>query len=231
MSGNRRNEIVVVLHGIGMNTLRMAYISHRLRRAGYTVLNTGYKSTRRNIENAAQDVAKNLQQYAHSDHDKIHFVGHSMGCLVALQLLAWNETGKDGRAVFIAPPYQGSQVADMLQHWRLYKHFFGPAGQQLTTGYRKDVSYSLPPSVEFGIISGTRAWEYPLFLSTMGQYGVHDGLVSLNSTRIPGSKDHITLRCSHSFLLESSPREVLHFLEQGRFSERATRPFSPSPSA
>jgi hypothetical protein len=53
--------------------------------------------------------------------------------------------------------------------------------------------------------------------------GTHDGLVSLASTQVPGIKDHITIRMSHSFLLEKSAAEMVHFLTHGRFSAKSER--------
>jgi len=230
MSHPKSNELIVVLHGIGMNRPRMAYLSFCLKRAGYSVLNLGYPSLRNDIENCAAFAQQKIENFVQPSHSKIHFVAHSMGCLVALELLASRKVSNPGRAVLIAPPYQGSEVADMMQHWAPYRFFFGPAGQQLTTAYRKSVAYDLPEGLELGVIAGTRAWEYPLFLSTMKQTGSHDGLVSLKSTLIPGAKDHITIRMSHSFLLEKSAGHALHFLEQGRFIDKAERPFTSTPT-
>lgn len=214
---DKKNELIVVLHGIGMNRPRMAYLSHCLKRSGYSVLNLGYPSLRKDIESCATFVQQKLEKFVQPHHSKIHFVAHSMGCLVALQLLSANSITNHGRAVFIAPPYRGSEVADLMQQWPLYRLMFGPAGQQLTTTYRKDIQYALPQGLEVGVIAGTRAWEYPFFLSTMKRTGVHDGLVSVESTKIPGATDHITIRMSHSFLLERSAGQAIHFLDQGRF--------------
>lgn len=146
-----------------------------------------------------------------------------MGSLVALHLLSTNRIKNAARAVLIAPPYRGSEVADFLHNMSFYKFLFGPAGGQLTTAYRNGIDYAIPENVSVGVIAGTRAYEYPLFLSLMKPTGVHDGLVSLSSTRIPGIKDHITIRMSHSFLIEKSMSEVVHFLSQERFSENAAR--------
>jgi triacylglycerol lipase len=223
---NKRNELAVVLHGIGMNTLRMSYIAHRLSRAGYSVQNIGYPSTKRTIESSAEFVADKLQQHS-NQYDKIHYIAHSMGCLITMQILADLTAVPTGRAVFIAPPYKGSEVADWLQDVTLYRRLFGPAGQQLTTHYRKEVHNLIPTDFEFGVISGTRGWEYPWFMPLMHKTGSHDGLVSLKSTEIEGAKDHITLRMSHSFLLEKSASHAIHFLEHGRFNENAERPYGP----
>ena len=220
---SRKDELVVIMHGIGMSTLRMAYVSVALKLAGFRTLNLGYPSLRRDIESCADFVAGKIAQKMPGYTGKIHFVAHSMGCLVTLHLLGTGRIANMGRAVLIAPPYRGSEVADMLHKTALYRMVFGPAGPQLTTHYRSSIDYAIPAGTEIGVIAGTRPYEYPFFLSVMKKTGVHDGLVSLASTRVPGIVDHITIRMSHSFLLEKSVRETVHFLTQGRFSERARR--------
>lgn len=217
-------ELAVILHGIGMSPLRMAWLDIALRRAGFEVLNVGYPSLRKDIAACAEfAAAKITARTAHKSGIKTHFVTHSMGALVALEILQQNTIPNTGRAVLIAPPYRGSEVADLLAQNFLYRRLFGPAGQQLTTAYRGSVNYKIPDGMDVGVIAGTRAFEYPFFLRTMRHTGSHDGLVSLNSTRIPGTKDHITIRMSHSFLLEKSAAETVHFLRQGRFSEKPER--------
>jgi triacylglycerol lipase len=214
-------ERAVILHGIGMSPLRMAWLDIALRRAGFDVLNLGYPSLRKDIAACAEFATAKI--VAQKPALKTHFVTHSMGALVALEILQQNAVENAGRAVLIAPPYRGSEVADMLAENFLYRHVFGPAGQQLTTAYRGSVDYKIPDAMEVGVIAGTRAFEYPFFLRTMRHTGAHDGLVSLNATKIPGVKDHITIRMSHSFLLEKSAAETVHFLRQGKFSDKLER--------
>lgn len=213
----KSRELVILLHGIGQSRMRMAFVNYRLKRAGYKTLNLSYPSLRRDITSCADFVLERILQRMPPEIDKIHFMAHSMGCLVTLHILATGTLEKAARAVFIAPPYRGSEVADFLQNVKFYKFMFGPAGAQLTTQYRSNITYALPASIEIGVIAGSRAYEHPFFLKVMKKTGVHDGLVSLESTRIPEIKDHITLRLSHSFLLEKSAAQTVHFLEHGRF--------------
>ncbi len=217
MNAQSRQELVVILHGIGMSRLRMAYLEFSLKRAGYKTLNLAYPSLRNDIESCAAFVAKKLDGVIPDNIEKIHFVAHSMGCLVSLQTLNTAKLDRIGRAVFIAPPFRGSEVADYLHRNALYKFVFGPAGGQLTTHYRRDLNHALPDRLEVGVIAGSRGYEYPLFLHVMKKTRVHDGLVALSSTKIDGLKDHITIRMSHSFLLERSVSQVIHFLENGSF--------------
>lgn len=217
---DRKDKLVVILHGIGMSTLRMAWLELGLRRAGYSTLNIGYPSLRRDLAGCAAYVKARLDAYPISSYSSIHFVTHSMGGLVALELLTSKEAFPAHRAVLIAPPYRGSEVADFLHKYRLYRAAFGPSGSQLTTSYRKDIGFVIPTSIEIGIIAGKRGYEYPLFLSIMNKTGEHDGLVSVQSTRVPDAKDYITIRMSHSFLVEKSVKQVIHFLEHGQFKHK-----------
>lgn len=220
MKHSETEDLVIILHGIGMHPLRMVWIERGLRRAGFETLNIKYPSRKMSIEDCAADTAKTITQSMAAPRLRTHFVTHSMGSLVALEMLQQNKMPGASRAVLIAPPYRGSEVADFLAENVLYRRVLGPAGQQLTTTYRKAIEYKIPPHVEIGIIAGNRAYEYPLFLPVMKPTGEHDGLVSVESTRYPGLKDHITLRMSHSFLIEKSVAQTVHFLTHGRFQHQ-----------
>ncbi len=207
---------VVILHGIGMSPLRMAPINLMLRRAGFETYNIGYPSRRFDIESCADNVAAQIKAQHIAEKGPVNLVTHSMGSLVALKLIA-RDVFPVARSVLIAPPYRGSEVADFLVHRKAYKSFFGPAGLELTTTFRNAQNDPIREGAEVGIIAGTRSYEYLHFRPLMKKAGVHDGLVSVESTRIPGMKDHITLRMSHSFLIERGVSQTVHFLEQGRF--------------
>lgn len=213
----KTKERAIILHGIGMNRLRMTYLHFALHQAGFDVLNIGYPSLKMSIEECATNVAAQVAKRDDPTLQKTHIVGHSMGCLVALEIMQHKLIRNISRALFIAPPYRGSEVADRLAQTYLYRRFFGPAGQQLTTAHHRQNIYKISSGIEIGVIAGTRAYEYPLFLSIMKKTGVHDGLVSVESTRIPEAKDHITIRASHSFLLEASTSQTVHFLRHGTF--------------
>lgn len=220
MRQEKRHERVIILHGIGMHPLRMTWMEQGLRRAGFDTLNVKYPSLKMKIEECAEHTAETIAHNARNASLKTHFVTHSMGSLVALEILQQNRVPETSRAVLIAPPYRGSEVADFLAKNSLYRRVFGPAGQQLTTTYRNETDYKIPDYIEVGVIAGNRAYEYPLFLPVMKPAGEHDGLVSLKSTDIPGIKDRITIRMSHSFLIEKSVAQTVHFLTHGYFQHR-----------
>ena len=214
-------ELVVVLHGLGMAPIRMIYLTHRLRKAGFDTLNLGYPSRKKTIEASAKFVGDKIKASDVQSYLKVHFVTHSLGGLVALHLLSDCSVRNACRMVLIAPPYRGSEVVEKLQHFPLFDRLIGPAGRQLTTSYRAAVSFDLPTNLEIGVLAGIRAYEYPFFLSIMKPTGAHDGVVSVHSTHVPNEAAHDTIRISHSLMIEASGTKVVHFLRHGRFNPQA----------
>jgi alpha-beta hydrolase superfamily lysophospholipase len=50
---------------------------------GYATLNLGYASRRKSLQALAEDVHPAIERFADSTGGSIHFVGHSMGGLLA----------------------------------------------------------------------------------------------------------------------------------------------------
>lgn len=217
---------VILLHGLLRTRFSMARLESRLKRAGYRVWNRGYSSTRGTIEEHAADLAADVRE-RFGDGDAVHFVTHSLGGIVARAFMARHEPAvKIGRIVMLAPPNQGAQIVDRLRHLWLFRAVTGKAGVQLgqdEAGPAEDNGrYPLPETVELGIIAGGRSAErgYAPWID-----GDNDGTVSVASTRLSGSRDHILLPSIHAFIMnaEDSIANVLAFLEKGRFLEDAPR--------
>lgn len=214
-------EMVVFLHGIGHARPNMHFIEKAFKKQGYKTLNKTYPSVKHEIKALSKWLNDMLEEkQIWEDYDKVHFVSHSMGGLVTgFYLQEYKEdipVTKLGRVVMLGTPHGGSEVADGLQDFWLYKLIFGPAGQQLTTEARKDEK--LKPDYELGIIAGTKHWMYPF-----GMYfikGEHDGCVSVKSTRLEGMKDHIILPVLHGVMGFNSKihKQALHFIEHGEFN-------------
>ncbi|WP_417309016.1 hypothetical protein [Devosia sp.] len=142
-----------------------------------------------------------------------------MGGLVAAQLIARHGKGREiGRVVMLAPPNQGSEIADALSALPPYHWIYGPAGQQLVTARTTQP----PPDYALGIIAGS--YGNPYLLGRMLIRGAHDGRVSVERTRQPGMRDHLTVSASHSFIMRKPivHRQVLAFLAHGQFDRVAT---------
>lgn len=215
-----KQETVIVLHGIGHSMLNMFFLERVLQKSGYRTFNINYPSLQHDIKTLSKWLYKRLEEKnIWQDFEKVHFVTHSMGGLVCgFYLQNFRETipaGKLGRVVMLGTPHGGSEVADGLQNFWLYKLLFGPAGQELTTHIRQNDQ--IKPAYELGIIAGTQNWLYPLGKIFIDQ--PHDGCVSVESTKLAGMKDHIVLPVLHGVMGWSPQiqKQTLHFLKSGEF--------------
>lgn len=209
------DEVVVLLHGIANVPLSMKYLENRIEDAGYRVLNLGYPSTKVPIEEAARSVREKIREAA--GDATISFVGHSMGNLVIRTMLR-EKFPNLGRIVMIAPPNQGSLMAQQVEDLDLYQWIFGPAGRELPAD-NKAFFESLPiPPTEFGIIAGGRGdgeGFNPLL------EGDDDSTVRVEETRLPGAADFVLIHNTHTLLLfdPETARQAIHFLKTGRFEK------------
>jgi len=207
------DEIVVLLHGIANIPLSMKYLENKLEEAGYQIHNLGYPSTDVPIEEAAVKIREKVMALGAAK--PIHFVGHSMGNLLIRVVLEKDLPGL-GRVVMIAPPNQGSFMAQRLEDLDIFRWIFGPAGRQLTANNRTFFENLPVPDCEFGIIAGGRGTEdgfNPLL------DGDDDGTVSVEETKLPGSADFTLVNNTHTLILfdPETVEQTIHFLKNGRF--------------
>lgn len=212
-------ETVVLLHGLGRGPASMWPLACSLKRAGYEVVNVGYPSQRAPIAELAETALAPIFAAAPSGA-RIHVVTHSLGGILVRQYLeAHGAPASLGRVVMLAPPNAGSEIADALAGWGLYRKINGPAGLALGTG--PDGAPALlgspPAGVEIGVIAGDRSWN-PVFSALIP--GPDDGKVAVARTHLSGERDHLTLPYSHTWLMNRAEtrRQVTAFLRGGRFS-------------
>ncbi len=213
---------VILLHGLGRSDKSVSKLRQHFEKAGYYTIAMNYPSLRASV----QENAEYLHQVIESldGIDKVHLVGFSMGGIVTRQCLGDHEVPRLGRVVFIGSPHHGAELATMLKDNWAFKTFVGPAGQELATAPHGLAAKLPTPRCEFGIIAGYRGIEegYNPWIP-----GDDDGTVSLESTRLPGATDFLTVKALHPSLLHTPSvfEATQHFLEQGRFnSERDPEP-------
>jgi pimeloyl-ACP methyl ester carboxylesterase len=213
---------VVLLHGIAGTSLLLRRLEKTLRRAGFATLNLDYESRKKPLHELAADIHRPIAGFAAKNPGPIHFVAHSMGGLLARVYVANHRPARLGRVVLLGTPNKGSEVADLLQEFWLYRAFYGPAGQQIVT--TPDATLSALPQLDYdvGVISACRS--IAPISSRFVLPRPNDGRVSVQSCMIDGMADHVTIPTWHTGLLlnANAIRQTIAFLRDGHFERSAT---------
>lgn len=196
-------KAVILLHGITRSSKHMWHFKEPFEKAGYVVFPMDYPSTRGTIQESTEylhQVVRSLEGIT-----EINFVVHSMGGLVVRTYLKEHapRDPRIKRLVMIGSPNNGANLANLLSENlnSVFKPIFGPAGQQLVVDPEGYISNLPKPDFEFAVIAGGRGHEKgfnPLIP------GDDDGIVSVDSTRLPGAADFLLVSdgvtATHTFL-------------------------------
>lgn len=201
---------VILVPGLWMPAAVLLPWQWRLQAAGHAVRRFAYPSWRNGLAANVEVLALYL---AETPGRPIHLVGHSLGGLLILSLLARGRDERLGRAVLLGPPALGSQAAARLQASAWGARLIGRS----LADWLSVPPPALPSGTEAGIIAGTRSLGLGRLLGGLPR--PNDGAVAVAETRLPGAADFIALPVSHSGMLSSSAcaAQVAHFLAQGRF--------------
>jgi pimeloyl-ACP methyl ester carboxylesterase len=216
-------KAVVILHGLFRTRSAMASMrSAILAAGGYNVFCMGYPTTRGNVHDHAQALESAVRSL--EGITEINFVAHSLGNLVVRHWLKDRaDAGEElpagqsfGRMVMLAPPNFQPQIAAKLIRGSLVQFVTGAASEQLATGWEKLEPNLATPHFEFGILAGGKGDDRgynPLIP------GDDDGVVTVESTRLPGARDFRRLPVLHSFFMDNKQVQnlTLQFLNEGHF--------------
>lgn len=219
---------VLLLHGLGRTGRSMRPLSLALRRAGFAPEVIDYPSRRLPIETLVDTVlAPRVDVHLGAGAARVHFVTHSLGgilvrALAAARADAGRPLPEGSRAVMLAPPHAGSEVADALRHRRPFRAVLGPVLQQLGTD-EASVPNRLGAvrGIEAGVLIGTRR------IVPFNRYfdGPNDGNVSVASAFAPeGLAARRVVTASHALVMVSPEvvRLVVRFLRTGSFESGAS---------
>lgn len=203
---------VILVHGLWMMGFELGVLKQRLESTGgLRPISFSYPST----SGCMSDHAQSLLKFARAQSaERMHFVGHSLGGLVILRALQLADDLPPGRAVLLGTPLQGSRAAQGVSRLPFGKTILGLAVQEECIDCtprewdgRRDV----------GIIAGSLGVGLGRLFANL--HTEHDGTVLVEETKLPGAKDHIVIRTSHTAMLFSPDvaEQTAHFLKEGRF--------------
>ena len=173
-------ETVVLVHGLWMHGLAMRLIARRVRPHGYATLAYSYPTVRLDLSGNAE----RLHAYCSAARcERVHFVGHSMGGLVALAAACLVTPERRGRVVLLGSPYgdlfSGRQPRGASRRgagcsasaWREWLGEAHPA---------------VPEGLEVGVIAGDGGFGMGRVIAPRLPQP-HDGVIAVDETRVPGN--------------------------------------------
>ncbi len=215
---------MILLHGLARTNSSMAKMEAALTDAGYVVVNVDYPSRTATIDELSQAaIGSAWPSQSLRECSQIHFVTHSLGGILVRAYFKDHPNQHPGRVVMLGPPNQGSELADRLGDWWLYRKINGPAGHELGTTPDSRPNQLGPVEFELGVIAGDRSinWINSLIIP-----GEDDGKVSVERTKVAGMKAHLIIHATHPFLMKNKTAisQTIEFLKTGQFSPNETLP-------
>ena len=203
-------ETVVLVHGLWVHGWIMALLGLRLQRCGFHTIVFSYPSMRASLSQNALLLSRFVAGIA---APRIHFVGHSLGGLLLLQMLAEHAEPRAGRVVLVGSPYHASYAASKLTRITLGRWLIGRSmGQWLD-----QKAPACSNQYEVGSIAGCLSLGIGRLIGSLPH--PNDGVVAVEETRLPNTSDWIVLNVSHTGMLFSTKvaRQVCAFLRHGHF--------------
>jgi pimeloyl-ACP methyl ester carboxylesterase len=193
----------------------MRALEARLARAGFRVHNLRYASTAQTPDELIANLDDQIAACC-ATAPRLHFVTHSLGGILARAYLAEHRPPNLGRVVMLAPPNRGSELADIARESELLREALGPTGALLGTDSASLPNRLPPPDFVFGVIAGTVSANP---VSAIVLPGENDGTVTVESTKLPGMADFVTVPATHTLIVRSerAAAHTIAFLRRGRF--------------
>jgi pimeloyl-ACP methyl ester carboxylesterase len=185
---------VFLLHGLLMPAASMIPLERGLRRAGFATRRVSYPSR---IQPWQQSVEILRQEVEGCNSERIHFVGHSMGGLMATALLNDYPEIAPGSVVTLGTPFFGSSVARNMMRYSPGRWILGGAQPLLSSGLQPAWTDSRP----LHVIAGTCGIGLSGLLFGKDLGTLQDGVVSVDECTVEGMASMDTFSCNHTMLL------------------------------
>lgn len=216
----RNKEITILVHGYNKNGSDMYALRNHLHEMGHHCLIVNLPATFGTLADCTDALEAELNSIMSMFKDqKVHLVGHSMGGLIIRSFLAGDYSPRIGRCVLIAPPNNGSRLADIVNLFPPAIKIFKPLDDLRTRS--NTLPLLSPPKAtypEIGIIAGNKS---NLLLGAFLRQE-NDGRVEVESTRLEGMTDFIVKPYGHKEIhyKQEVADLVDQFLRHGRFTAK-----------
>jgi len=199
---------VILAHGLWVPGVVMQPLAARLERAGFHCHSFAYAGRARPLEAHAERLARLARQVGPA-----HFLGHSLGGLVVLEMLQSDAAIGVGRVVLLATPARGCLSGRWLARHTAGRWLLGESEKLWREGGAARWTRREP----LGVIAGTVPFGLGRMIGRLP--GPNDGVVCVSETAVEGMAERAVLPVSHSAMLVSSrvADNVEAFLAHGRF--------------
>jgi pimeloyl-ACP methyl ester carboxylesterase len=201
---------VLLVPGLWMPAAAMGALGARLRSAGFatrTFAWSGRKSFDAAVERLARFAAETYRGRAP------HFLGHSLGGVLILQMLLRHSEVSAGSAVLLGAPVRGCLVGRKFGGLAAARWLMG---QSVSCWPERDARWTRREPL--GIIAGTSPLGLGRLLGALP--GESDGVVTAAETMVEGMTDQARVAVGHTMLIFSASAAALAagFFAHGRFA-------------
>lgn len=212
-------DYVVVVHGLAWLRDTLKPTVKHLTSDGYQVVRFKYDS-RKPLDEAelVREMDECLATSCPDTTKRIHFVAHSMGTVVTRLFLARRPLSNLGQVVLLAPPNQGTELADVIGKSKFLQEIFGRGALALGTKPDSLPNRISPPDYKPGVIMGDRSmfWITSWMLS-----GADDGVIRVERGKLPGMGGFFVAKANHIRIPGNATvlQEIDSYLRTGTFTQ------------
>ncbi|MGK0189380.1 MAG: triacylglycerol lipase [Verrucomicrobiales bacterium] len=211
-------DYVILVHGFSWAKPPLRTLGRNLHKEGFHTIEIHYPIRSISMLEVVQDyILPAVKEHCTDPERRIHFVGHSMGCIMIRKLLKEHAFDQLGRVVLLAAPNKGTEIADIFSKTPVIGKMLGEAVEQVGTEPESVPNQLGPVDYSPGIIMGTRS-DFPIFPEIIP--GDDDGVVRVDSGPVDGMAELITLPTTHIRMPSTriACAQTSHFLRTGKFT-------------